>query len=383
MGKDYRAEIQKKIMLSTILIVSFVFLILSFAVGCSGGDDNNGSGTANEITGTVDESGGVFEAGQIMVDFPAGSVNSEVSITGTAVFPNGLPEYITPLSSVYKIILSDPGAYSSDSAVLTFNLLENPEGKGVSIYHSTDGVVWNELESIVEGNAVSASIPNFSYFVVAKSNYGAGDLLYSLEVINRSSVSWNACLYQNDSKWTSSRIYPVAWKSRNVLPGSTITYQWRKNYAFCWARTGVLQPGISFRSYQIINGDLNSYNKITLTNEGSSFYFTNLTSSGVQGSMTIYQDLMIPFREAAIGLAMEGSAFCAAQASPNQQTSFFPANTKYFITMGNYQMGQVLDTSSVAYSTEIVFPEGIYSLTATYNADGSWTITPGTEAGVE
>ncbi len=379
MKKDYLISNNKKIIFSVIIVISFTLSILFFAAGCSNSNDDNSAGTINEITGSVDETGGTFEAGQIMIDFPAGSVSTEVFITGTSAFPDELPEYLTPLSSVYEIRLSDSGVYSSDSAILTFNLKENMEGEDVSIYHSSDGVTWDKLESLVEKNTISASIPNFSYFIVAKINPGSGgstDPLYSLKVINQSFNSGNACLYQNDNQWSASRIYPVAWKSRNISPGSTLTYQWRKNYAFCWARTGILQPGISFISSQIINGDLTSNNRITLTSDSGSYFFKNLTSGGTPGSMKIDQDVTIPFNDAAIGLAMEGSAFCAAQAVPNQWTSFSPADTKYYITMGTYQLGEVMDISRIENEAEIIFPEGVYSMTATCNADGSWTITP-------
>ncbi|MCD4784919.1 MAG: hypothetical protein K8T10_13975 [Candidatus Eremiobacteraeota bacterium] len=369
MKRDCRTNINKRIMLSMVLIVSFVLLILICTIGCSNNDSE--SGTSQEFTGTIDEDGGNFEMGQVNMEFPANSVGSEVSITGEPVFIDNLPEDLIPLSSVYEISLSDLDEYISHSATLSFNLRESAEGKGVSIYHSSDGVTWDKLESTVEGNTISASVPGFSYFVAARGR------IYSLRVINKSRNSWEACLFQYDSQWRNSGVMPVSWYSKYLHNSTSFTFQWVKDYSFCWAETGLLRPGVIFMSSQTINGDLSSNNKITLTNQQGAGQFINLCSGDPQGSMTIVQDSTILMQRFAIGLAMSGSPFCAAQAAPNMVTSFVPTNTKYYITMGNYRMGEVLDIYYISNKAEIVFPPGVYSMTATYNANGTWKVTSG------
>ncbi|MCD4784915.1 MAG: hypothetical protein K8T10_13955 [Candidatus Eremiobacteraeota bacterium] len=368
MKRDCRTNINKRILLSMVLIVSFVLLILIYTVGC--GSSDNESGASQEVTGTINETGGIFETGQAVVNFPAGAVGSEVSISGMPIFIDDLPEYLIPLSSVYEISLSDLDEYISHSATLSFNLRESAEGKGVSIYHSSDGVTWDKLESTVEGNTISASVPGFSYFVAARGR------LYSLRVNNKSHHSQIACLFQYDSQWENSGVMPVSWQRGFLYSSTSFIFQWAKDYAFCWAETGRLQPGVIFRAAQQISGDYDNNNKITLIkNQWESYEFTNQTSSD-PGSMTIVQDSGLPANRLAIGIARSGSPFCVAQAVPNTVRQFTAGNTKYYITMGHYSQGEVLDIYRIGNKAEIVFPPGVYSMTATYNSDGTWKVTP-------
>jgi len=353
---DHRTIISKRIMLSMVLIVSFVLLILIYTAGCSNSDNNNESGTSEEITGTIDEAGGNFEMGQINVEFPADSVGSEVSITGKPVFLDSLPEDLTPISSVFEISLSDLEAYISHSAILTFNLKENTEGEDISIYHSSDGVTWEKLESTVEGNTVSTSIPNFSYFVAARGR------TYSLRVINNSSIPNNACIYQFSGTSTSYQLYTIVWKSKYIHPGCTAYFKWSKNYSFFYSKPGrfPLRVGETIGWPQFFSGDLSSKNKITLTGKNYDYFFTNLTSGDPKGSMTIVQDSKIRRDDAVIGIAMDYSPICAAQAWPNMTTQFSAGNMKCHIFSGNYRAGTVINAYTFnRVGAEVAFPPGI------------------------
>ena len=377
MKNTYHSLFRKRILISTIFIVSFAFMILVFTTGCSNSDNNDESGSSQVIETITDENGGIFETGQAKIDFPAGSVLEDVTVTGMLISLDQLPEHLEPVSSVHQISISDEKLYTAHSATISFNIAEHMEDDGVSIYHSEDGVTWNKLESTISGNTVSTTIPGFSYFMAAKSQSDVDDsAVYSLTVINDCEISSTVCLYQHDSEW-GDNVSSIVWLSKHIFNNSTVIFQWKKEYGFCWAETGVMQPGVVFQSAQLITGDLTSYNKITFTNQQGAGEFVNLTASGNPGTMAIEKDGTIPMNTYATGIAMDSSAICAAQAMPNTMSQFSFNNTKYYITIGNYQQGEILDINEMDNKAEVVFPAGVYSMTATYNEDGTWTITSG------
>ena len=371
-----RYQTRNRIILSFILIVAVGLLILVYTTGCSNSDNDNETG-ASQVTGTItSEDGGVFETGQAKVEFPAGSVLEDVTVSGMPIFLEGLPEDLEPLSSVHQISISKDELYAAHSATVSFKLGGNTDKEGVCIYHSEDGVNWNKLESTVEGDNVSSAIPGFSYFMAAKSNTVETDsLIYTLKVVNNSSYSTNACVFQYDSDW-GNNVMPITWFSRNLYPATTVLYQWSRDYGYCWSETGMIKPGVVFNSSQLIGGNLTSYNKITFTTKQGYGNLVNLTFSGSPGTMTIQQDNTIPNYTFATGIAMSSSPICATQSMPNFTNRFSFNNTKYYITMGNYIRGEILDINEIYNKAEIDFPPGVYSMTATYNADGTWTIVP-------
>jgi hypothetical protein len=70
---------------------------------------------------------------------------------------------------------------------------------------------------------------------------------------------------------------------------------------------------------------------------------------------------------------MSGSGIFAAQAQPNANLVITP-HPQYWIAFGRFMRGQVLDPNAIVRKAEVVFPTGVASCTATYGADGSWTI---------
>jgi hypothetical protein len=54
----------------------------------------------------------------------------------------------------------------------------------------------------------------------------------------------------------------------------------------------------------------------------------------------------------------------------------FTPHPEYWIAFGNFTTGETIDSSSMTNPAQIVFPPNVYSMTATLNADDTWTIAP-------
>ncbi len=199
-----------------------------------------------------------------------------------------------------------------------------------------------------------------------------GGPTYSVIFINNSNQSGSACLFQRPQDVPNA--FPVAWFAKFSNPATTIRFQWTLDYSFVWAETGSLMPGVMFQPAQLWEADPNGNNTVTFTYNG--FYtFQDLQRGSNPGTLLIKTTGMIPMRQASIGIGMSGSAICATQAQPNWN-NMFPARPDYWITFGNYQQGEVLDPNRIPNAMQINFPAGVYAMTATLNADMSWTIRP-------
>ncbi len=353
------------------LVLAAILTGLLFS-GCSS-DDSSGQGTA--MTLITNANGGTYDAGSVWIAFPPDSVAFDVLVTGTVVETGSIPPDITPLSEVHQISLSDADAYNADTAVISFDL--DQSGEGIFVFHSGDGIQWNIIGGIFEGTTVSANVPGFSYFFAGKVTSPREQ--HTLTFRNDSNESGSVCIYQYNRDVGSYQIMPLAWFAKYTYPNTQIRFTWSQAYSFCWAMTGQLRPGVLFRSSQTANADLSSYNQITLEGSGGYYSFTNQTSGPYPGRLFIRLGGGIQMDEISVGIGMSGSPIYAMQAMPNWTVAFDPSSPKYWITFGNYRLGEVLDHNSVTNRAEIVFPEGVYSMTAVLRPDLTWVISPGSD----
>jgi hypothetical protein len=202
-----------------------------------------------------------------------------------------------------------------------------------------------------------------------------GGVQYTVVFVNNSTNSANACLYQTSPEGGPPGAMSLAWLSKYAAPKTHLIFQWSVDYSFVWAQTGPLQPGVVFEAAQMWPADLSGNNQITFTSQWGTYTFQNPTAGPAQGSLYIREDNTIAPEQAAVGIGMSGAATFAAQAQPNMSLVFTP-HTQYWIAAGNYTQGEVLDVSGVNNPAQIIFPAGVYSMTATLNADNTWTIRP-------
>jgi rhizosphere induced protein len=193
---------------------------------------------------------------------------------------------------------------------------------------------------------------------------------YELIAVNNSPDTATFCLYQFDE---SATLFPAAWFTKMAAPTSRVYFRWTIDYDFVWGETGQLVPGVIFDSAQIWNANLTTQNKVTLGNEGGAYTFSDLTQGPQSGTLSILCDTTVPMNMLSAGIGMSGSATSVAQAMPNMSFQFTP-QPQYRLAFGNFTGGQVLDAETISNPATISFGPSIYSLTATLNADGTWTI---------
>jgi rhizosphere induced protein len=199
---------------------------------------------------------------------------------------------------------------------------------------------------------------------------------FTLIFQNNSSNTWTAAVYQQAPGPDVPDAMSLAWFAEEAAPTTQLIFNWTIDYQFVWSEVGTLAPGVVFTASQKLGADPGgTNNQVTFTNEPP-FTFTG-QSSGPAGSLTIVQDSTIPFNTASIGIGMNGSSLYALPAQPRVTAQFTPT-PNYFITFGtDIMIGQVLDVREViSTSAQIIFPPNVFSMTATLNADNSWTVQP-------
>jgi len=196
---------------------------------------------------------------------------------------------------------------------------------------------------------------------------------YSVVITNHSSHPDYFMLFQNDPGSWDKNAMAVAWfaKYSNPSPNATVKFSWTIDWAFSWAETGELKPGIQFEASDSVKTSPTT-NQITLTYNGA-YDFANQQAGADPARLYLREDGSIPLNSlASVGVTMSGSTVYATQARPNQNLTFSPHPT-YFLAYGNYAPGDVIDVSTVNNPLELPYETGVYSLSCTLNKDDSWS----------
>lgn len=195
---------------------------------------------------------------------------------------------------------------------------------------------------------------------------------YSLTFINNSDQEGDACVYQQDPDLGVANVQSLAWFTKAANPTTTVEFDWSIDYSFVWSETGNLVPGVVFIASQAWAADLSTTNQVTFTNNGA-FTFENQTVGAGEGNLYITEDGTIPVDVASVGIGMSGFGTFAVDAEPNYNLVFTP-HPEYWITFGTYTQGEVMNISESTNAAQISFPANVYAMTATLNADNTWTI---------
>jgi hypothetical protein len=202
---------------------------------------------------------------------------------------------------------------------------------------------------------------------------------YEVVFVNNSPDAGSACLYQvyqQDPGLVTPGVMSLAWFVKEAPPAARVVFEWTMDLCFVWARLGRLKPGNLFKPGQVFPVDLFSANMITFSKQEGDFSFQDPTIQQPRMSLYVRGDGSFLPNQAAVGIGMSGSGMFAAPAQPHWVYTFGMPPQKYRITFGDYRQGQVLDVTQIGSSAEVVFPPGIYSVTATLNRDKSWAVEP-------
>lgn len=195
---------------------------------------------------------------------------------------------------------------------------------------------------------------------------------FTLTVVNDSQQPGNAVLFQQIPGSST-----LAWMVRPLPPGSPIEIPWTDQQpSFVWGQPGNLPVGADFRPMKTIPANPPSGSQVTFTEQGGVFMFETPTA-GPQGTFIIASSGAVPPGAASVGLGLDDESLAIQAAMPNQNAEFRLSTTYGLFLSQTVQQGQVIDPQSHPERARIDFPSGGGSMKATFNADGSWTVTPG------
>lgn len=192
---------------------------------------------------------------------------------------------------------------------------------------------------------------------------------YTLNFFNDSDSAGGFCIFNRGAGDMS-----LAWLVRSANPYTMIPISWESAVYFFWAKTGKLKPGITFNAGEALVTGTKENNKVTLTKQGGSYKFINQTASDFNNYLTVEADEAIVFNEVSVGIGMSGSCMYASQIPPKESISF-SLPSKYMVTFGDIEQGEVMKNSEMFDPLMIEFPQGVFSLNVTLNNDKTWTIS--------
>ena len=372
----------------------------------------------------VAKDGGVFSYGDANFYGSAGGTHLNAPVVGMAVTGDG---------GGYWLVASDGGVFSYGDANFygstggqqlnapVVGMAATPSGGGYWLVAADGGVFTygaNTFYGSMGGQPLSAPIVsitstlNGAGYVLVSANggtfpYGDGDLLgpfppslnkpvvamvalpnppnpfggqLTVLITNNSTSITNLVLYQDAKEWGVPNAQSLAWAVFPTHPGTSFTDTWGPEYMFTAGPTGVLKPGVTFAGAwnQFLNPFPGGDSALFQFDADNGYSFATPTSACPDGQMCLQEDGSLPDdNSTSVGFNMgnNGTVF-AVQASPNTQLEFAP-HPNYWVTAGTYVQGEVLDPNQLTNSAPIEFPTGVTTMTATLNADNTWTVRPG------
>ena len=199
---------------------------------------------------------------------------------------------------------------------------------------------------------------------------------YTVEVVNDANTAWQFYVYQSPPAKTSD--LTLAWfASPFKIPnrGGTFYFDWQINYQFMWSTTGTVGPGITFEACGIKECDPDSSNTTMFTLQDDNPDLSDPVFGGNKGTLYINNGGEIPINTYAVGIGMSGSGTFCVNAEPNLIHEFTPTPTYYIAAINEVEQGEVMDIKTITLTAEIKFPINVYKMTATLQANDTWSIT--------
>jgi hypothetical protein len=226
-----------------------------------------------------------------------------------------------------------------------------------------DGALQFDTEP-VRGKLPSGDLGDVSVFV----DPTAPVQTYQLQVVNNSNQQQSFYVYQQAGNGQQ----PLAWLATFAQPQTTTTFTWDTAYQLSWGEPGSLFVGQTYRSVQEVPAQIGE--EVTLTQLAAGFQLTNQRPGSVRNALSVQCDATVTSNGAAVALGMSGAPAIAMSAQPNVNLVFPSGPPKFFLAASPFvTQGQVIDPNE-AQGVALSFTQ-TRSLTATYNADNTLTIS--------
>lgn len=197
---------------------------------------------------------------------------------------------------------------------------------------------------------------------------------FELIFVNASKRPRTACIYLT-SEHTAVR--SLAWLVEGAAPTTEVAFSWHADYAFIWARTGLLSPGTVFTPVQTWPVGRCHRNQVTLTSFRGAHRFAAHTQASDRESLVIVSDATVAAGEVAVGIAVGDAPALAVQAHPRTTVTLAPPTLACRIATGDFVAGEVLDADALQKSAALPFTSRTRSLEATLGPDLRWTVAEG------
>ena len=168
----------------------------------------------------------------------------------------------------------------------------------------------------------------------------------------------------------------LAWFSRRLRPFARLQFDWRPSCSFLWAQTAALSPGSVVFPSQMHPADIYMANSVDLTRSwGGQFRLEEPVARDPDGGLSVRVSKRVREGKAVVGLAMSGVCSVVAPAMPGSELSLRP-DPVYWLAVGRYRPGEVLDPARVANPVEVRFPPGVRDMVVPVDAVGQWMVEP-------
>lgn len=196
---------------------------------------------------------------------------------------------------------------------------------------------------------------------------------YTLNFHNNTRNYGKICVYQTAPDVNDPQLMSLAWFAEPAHPTTSVKFSWTIDYDFIWDETGPLVPGVVFDASQTWPADLTTANHIDFTSDRDALTFANQRSGVKAGTLYVHNSNTVPFDVASVGIAMSGAGTFARPAQPNLAFSFTP-HPVYWVTFGDYEVGEVLDVEAITNAQKITFNPNIFNVDVSLNLDNTWSV---------
>jgi hypothetical protein len=210
---------------------------------------------------------------------------------------------------------------------------------------------------------------------------------YSLTLTNNSTnPSWTFAVYTN-APVSQSNQFALAWQTKVVNQGNSITFKWELNYSIMFAAQGFKQ-NVEWTETRSLPVNPNTWDQnsalLTYVNGDYSFNLSPQTHPADPGLLYIDTDPTVPPYSSsngptvalAISTGDDGTATpaIAGTSGPNLHHQF-TLHPSYYIQAGDAIQGQMADLSTLNNMTEVTYVPGTYTADWTLNESNVWVPT--------
>lgn len=208
---------------------------------------------------------------------------------------------------------------------------------------------------------------------------------YALTVVNQSQMQRpRFAVFASLPVKANFESVSLAWFVQEIDETNQYTFRWSLEWAFVWSAQGTdAAAGVAWEATgrRAADPDSTTDSAMAFAYDGD---FTFRTAEPPQGqqpdgaTLWILDDPGIPLPSAkpsSVGVALEGRPVCVLEAGPNLKQTF-TLHPTYYIDAGNYRPGQMVDGSDLTAFQRLEYAGGATALTATLNADNTWTVAP-------